>query len=63
MIEALKKQAKQGKSRGYWDQQTSRFPPALKAFCVVQCSMWWFSAPTSLNSDLLNDGVFLEKYK
>ena len=29
--------------------------------CVVQWGMLWFSAPTSLNNDLLNDGVILEK--
>ena len=38
--------------------------PNLKALncdidvpCVVRGSMLWFSAPTSLNNDLLNDGV------
>ena len=28
--------------------------------CFVQGRMLWFSAPTSLNDDLLNDGVILE---
>ena len=31
----------------------------LRALCN---SLLWNSAPTSLNNDLLNDGVFLEKY-
>ena len=30
--------------------------------CVVQWKLLWFSAPTSLNNDFLNDGVILEKY-
>ena len=30
--------------------------------CIVQWGMLWFSAPTSPNNDLLNDGVILEKY-
>ena len=30
--------------------------------CIVQWGMLWFSAPASLNNDLLNDGVILEKY-
>ena len=25
--------------------------------CIVQCGMLWFSSPTSLNKDMLNDGV------
>ena len=30
--------------------------------CMVQWCMSWFSAPTSLNNELLNNGVILEKY-
>ena len=30
--------------------------------CVVQWRTLWCSAPTSLDNDLLNDGVNLEKY-
>ena len=30
--------------------------------CIIQWSMLWFSAPTSLDNGLLNDGVILEKY-
>ena len=30
--------------------------------CIVQWWLLWFSAPTSLNNDLLNDGVILEIY-
>ena len=33
-----------------------------KFLCIVQWRMLWFSAPTSLNNELLNDGVILEKY-
>ena len=30
--------------------------------CVVQWGMLWYSALTGSNNDLLNDGVFLERY-
>ena len=30
--------------------------------CIVQWWMFWYSAPPSLNNDLLNDGVILEIY-
>ena len=30
--------------------------------CNVQLRMLWHSAPTSLNNDLLNDSVILERY-
>ena len=30
--------------------------------CIVQWEMLWFSAPTSLNNDLLNDGEILGNY-
>ena len=33
----------------------------LEIHCVVQWRMLWFSAPTSLNDDLLNDGELLGK--
>ena len=29
---------------------------------IVQWRMLWFSAPTTLNNGLLNDGVIVEKY-
>ena len=34
----------------------------LEIPCIVQYKMVWFSAPTSINDELLNDGVILEKY-
>ena len=34
----------------------------LKFFCVVQWRTLWFSAPTSLNNDLLNHGEIVGKY-
>ena len=30
--------------------------------CTIQWRMLWFSAPTSLNNGLVNDGVILGKY-
>ena len=30
--------------------------------CIVQWALLWYSAPSSLNNDLLNDGVILELY-
>ena len=36
-------------------------PHDIEIPCVVRWRMLWFSAPTSLNNDLLNDGVILEK--
>ena len=30
--------------------------------CIVQWGLWWYSAPTSFDNDLLNDGVILEQY-
>ena len=34
----------------------------LEIPCVVQCGMFWFSAPASLNDELLNDGVTDERH-
>ena len=34
----------------------------LEIPCVVQCGMFWFSAPASLNDELLNDGVTVERH-
>ena len=34
----------------------------LEIPCIVQVRTLWFSAPTSLNNEPLNDGVILDKY-
>ena len=36
---------------------------SIEVLCVVQWRMLWFSAPTSFNDDLLDDGVILEQIR